>query len=305
MSEGETLIGGRFKLDKIVGMGGMATVYRGTDSQTGETVAIKHLKPDVILHDPDIVARFEREGEALRRLNHPNIVKVLTTVVGNNQHYVVMEYVGGGDLNDLIQKHRQENTLIPIQRILEIALDLSDALTRAHRLKIIHRDIKPANVLLADDGTPRLTDFGVAHFSDSTKVTQTGALIGTIAYLSPEACSGDLTDGRSDIWAFGVMLYELLALRRPFDETATAALILAILTKNHQPITELRPDTPPQLANLIDGMLTKDPDDRIASIRLVGAQIEAIITGGNTWDMPLTNFEMNLGDKVNFEATTP
>ncbi|MDX2077670.1 MAG: protein kinase [bacterium] len=305
MSEDGTLIGNRFKLGKVIGMGGMATVYSGIDTQTNEKIAIKHLKRDIILQDPDIVARFDREGEALRRLNHPNIVKVFTTATENDEHYVIMEYVSGGDLNGLIHDHRSQNTPIPIQRILEIALDLSDALTRAHRLKIIHRDIKPANVLLAEDGTPRLTDFGVAHFSDSTKMTQTGALIGTIAYLSPEACSGDTVDGRADIWSFGVMLYELLTLRRPFDENNTAAIITAILNKNPPDIMTLRPDTPPSLVYLLQQMLAKDPDDRIASARLVGAQLEAIISGGNTWDMPITDFEVNLDDMADFSVATP
>jgi serine/threonine-protein kinase len=305
MSEDGTLIGNRFKLGKVIGMGGMATVYSGIDTHTTEKIAIKHLKRDIILQDPDIVARFDREGEALRRLNHPNIVKVLATATENDEHYVMMEYVSGGDLNGLIHDHRNQNTPIPIQRILEIALDLSDALTRAHRLKIIHRDIKPANVLLAEDGTPRLTDFGVAHFSDSTKMTQTGALIGTIAYLSPEACSGDIVDGRADIWSFGVMLYELLTLRRPFDENNTAAIITAILNKTPPDVMTLRPDTPPSLVYLLQQMLAKDPDDRIASARLVGAQLEAIISGGNTWDMPITDFEVHLDEMADFSSATP
>jgi len=305
MSEGERLIGNRFTLGNVIGMGGMATVYSGIDTHTNEKVAIKLLKQDIISQDPDIVARFDREGEALRRLNHPNIVKILATVVEEDKHYVMMEFVGGGDLNTLIQEHRQNGTPIPIQRILEIALDLSDALTRAHRLKIIHRDIKPANVLLASDGTPRLTDFGVAHFSDSTKMTQTGALIGTLAYLSPEACSGDPLDGRADIWSFGVMLYELLALKRPFDDTNTAALLTSILNKTPKPISDLRPDTPPQLVYLLDQMLAKDPDNRIASARLVGAQLEAIISGGNTWDMPIADFEANLEEITDFSSATP
>jgi len=305
MSEGAKLIGNRFTLGNIIGMGGMATVYSGIDTQTNEKVAIKLLKQEAILQDPDIVARFDREGEALRRLNHPNIVKILATVVEADKHYVVMEFVGGGDLNSLIQDHRQSATPIPIQRILEIALDLSDALTRAHRLKIIHRDIKPANVLIAEDGTPRLTDFGVAHFSDSTKMTQTGALIGTLAYLSPEACSGDPLDGRTDIWSFGVMLYELLALKRPFDEPSTAALLISILNKTPKPIADLRPDTPPQLVYLLEEMLAKDPDDRIATARLVGAQLESIISGGSTWDMPIADFEANLEEITDFSSATP
>jgi len=305
MSNSKMLIGNRFQLGDSIGVGGMATVYRAIDTQTDETVAIKHLKREVILEDPGIVGRFEREGEALRRLNHPNIVKILGTIVEDDQHYVVMEYVGGGDLNDLIHDHRQKNTPIPIQLILEIALDLSDALTRAHRLKIIHRDIKPANVLLADDGTPRLTDFGVAHFSDSTQMTKTGSLIGTLSYLSPEACSGEPLDGRADIWSFGVMLYELLTLRRPFDENNTAALINAILSKNPVDVATLRPDTPSELVYLLHQMLAKDPDGRIATARLVGAELEAIISGSNVSDSLVSKFSTPLDDTADFPTYTP
>ena len=278
MTESRT-IGEHFQIEEVLGQGGMATVYRGTDLRDGSTVAIKLLKPEVVALDPDIVERFEREGEALRRLNHPNIVKVLATVKEDDENYVVMEHVGGGDLRDLLERYRQDNEAMPVARVLEIALDLSDALTRAHRLNIVHRDIKPANVLIAKDGTPRLTDFGVARMTDSTRMTQTGALVGTMAYLSPEGCTGEELDARADIWAFGVMLYEMLTLERPFHEESTAALIYAILSKGYPDLVELRPDAPLALVNLINMMLVKEREERIGSVRLVGAQIEAIIQG--------------------------
>lgn len=273
------IIGNRFELGNLLGQGGMATVYLGRDTRSDQTVAIKHLKQEIIAADPDIVGRFAREGEALRRLNHPNIVSVLATVNEDNNHYVVMEYVGGGDLRSYLDRFRYKGESIPVARILEIALDLTDALARAHRLNIVHRDIKPANVLLAEDDTPRLTDFGVAHFGDATRVTQTGQIIGTLAYLSPEGCSGGDLDTRADIWAFGVMLYEMLALKRPFDEENNVSTMYAILVKDHTPVMEIRPDVPAALSDLIDQMLIKDPNQRIGSIRLVGAQLEALLHG--------------------------
>ncbi|MBC7870409.1 MAG: serine/threonine protein kinase, partial [Chitinophagaceae bacterium] len=273
------IIGDRYRIEAPLGQGGMATVYRGLDTLNGLPIAVKLLKPEVIQADPEIVARFDREGEALRRLNHPSIVKVLATVVEDDNHYVVLEYVGGGDLRELIEDQRRKSEMLPIARVLEIALDLSDALTRAHRLKIIHRDIKPANVLLAEDGTPRLTDFGVAHFSDGTRVTQTGEMIGTLAYISPETILGDKPDARADIWSFGVMCYELLTLRRPFDEYSTGALLNAIVSKPPDSLQNLRPDAPLALSTLIEQMLVKDPQKRINSARLIGAQLEAIIGG--------------------------
>ncbi|MCL4254573.1 MAG: serine/threonine protein kinase, partial [Anaerolineae bacterium] len=223
-------IGDRYEFDRatdIIGRGGMGTVYKGIDTTNGQVVAIKQLKPDIIEDNPDFVERFNREAEALRRLNHPNIVAALDTLVDNNAYFLVMEYVGGGSLWDEMQNTKP----MTIARVLQIALDLSDALTRAHRLKIVHRDLKPANILIAEDGTPRLTDFGVAQIQDKTRVTRTGAMVGTLAYLAPEALNGEPTDERADIWAFGIILYEMLAGRGPFPEENNTALITAILTR--------------------------------------------------------------------------
>jgi tetratricopeptide (TPR) repeat protein len=275
---GQHVIGSRFVITGTIGQGGMGEVYRGQDLETGETVAIKLLKPDIIESDPSLIERFTREGEALRRLNHPNIVKMLAMLEEDNMHYIVMEYVSGGSLQDLLDRQPQ----LPVERVLSIALELADALTRAHHLKIIHRDLKPANVLLAEDGTPRLTDFGVARLGERTRVTVTGSVIGTYYYLSPEACMGEDLDQRTDIWSFGVMLYEMLAGRRPFDEEHSAAILIAILNNPVPDLAALRPDAPPDLVDLIYRMLEKDRDQRIPSIRLVGAALEAIIQGIDT-----------------------
>ncbi len=269
-------IGDRYEFDRaadIIGRGGMGTVYKGIDTTNGQAVAIKQLKPDIIEDNPDFVERFNREAEALRRLNHPNIVAALDTIIDDNAYFLVMEYVGGGSLWDEMQNTKP----MSIARVLQIALDLSDALTRAHRLKIIHRDLKPANILIAEDGTPRLTDFGVAQIQDKTRVTRTGTMVGTLAYLAPEALNGEPTDERADIWAFGIMLYEMLAGRSPFPEDNTTALITAILTRPIPKLNELRPDIPPALANLVEQMLIKEPEDRIDSIRKVGSELEDII----------------------------
>ncbi|HEX3049506.1 MAG TPA: serine/threonine-protein kinase, partial [Aggregatilineaceae bacterium] len=292
MSE-KKLIAGRFELIDLLGRGGMGDVYRGRDTQTDDFVAVKILHTQIVQENPQLVDRFEREGEALRKLNHPNIVKVLATIQEENRHYLIMEFVGGGSLRD--QLDAQES--LPVEQVLNVALDLCDALTRAHRMNIIHRDIKPDNVLLAEDGTPRLTDFGVAHLGDRTRLTQTGSVIGTYAYLSPEACNGLDLDERADIWSFGVMLFEMLAGRLPFDETSTAAMLTAILTKPTPDIARLRPDIPSELAHLISSMLEKDRDRRISSVRVVGAEIEALIRGSDT---PLRAL---LADEPRFAST--
>ncbi|MCP4540926.1 MAG: protein kinase [Chloroflexi bacterium] len=271
------IITNRFEINDLekdlLGQGGMGDVYRGVDTQTGQTVAIKVLKPDVIARNPDIVTRFIREGKALRQLKHPNIVEMVAAVEEDGQHYLVMEYVGGGSLEDLLE----EQGRLPVSRAAEISLDLADALTRAHRLDIIHRDLKPANVLLAEDGTPRLTDFGIAHIADSPRLTQTGMLIGTVDYLSPEACQGETLDGRVDIWAFGVMMYEMLTGERPFTGKIVTAVITSILIQPVPDLSMFSPDLPDALVDLIYRMLKKDRIQRIPSVRLVGAELEAIL----------------------------
>ncbi|MCD4685774.1 MAG: protein kinase, partial [Anaerolineae bacterium] len=273
MTKDTRIIAGRYSLEQLIGRGGMGDVYRGTDTETGDVVAVKLLHSSIVEDNPDIVDRFQREGEALRQLNHPNIVTVREAVEDEGEHFLVMEYISGGSLRDLID----EEARLPIEAVLNVALDLADALTRAHRLHIIHRDIKPDNVLLAEDGTPRLTDFGVAHMGDRTRLTQTGSVIGTYAYLSPEACNGLELDERADIWSFGVMVFEMLTGRVPFHAGGTAAILTAILTKPAPDITRLRPDLPPALVDLIYRMLEKDRERRISSVRLVGAELEAII----------------------------
>lgn len=173
------IIANRYQIEHELGTGGMGTVYRGVDIQLNQTVAIKQLKAE--LARPDLIERFQREGEALRDLNHPNIVKMLDMVEQDGLHYLVMEYVAGGDLQQLLKVGP-----IPIERCVQLALDLSDALTRTHKLNIIHRDLKPANVLIAEDDTLRLTDFGVALIGEKERVTNADAIVGTIDYLPPE-----------------------------------------------------------------------------------------------------------------------
>jgi predicted ATPase/predicted negative regulator of RcsB-dependent stress response len=230
-------------------------------------------------------------------LNHPNIVKVLATLQEDHQQYIVMEYVGGGSLEEALKQQPQ----MPVQRVLQIALDLSDALTRAHRLNIIHRDLKPANILLSEDEMPRLTDFGVAYVLSEKRITETGTAVGTLDYLSPEALNGEEVDARSDIWAFGVMLFEMLAGRRPFDGDNLSSVVTAILLKPTPDLEALRPDVPTPLVDLIYRMLEKDRNQRIPSIRQVGLELEAILQGRDATPHQITIPE----DVRRFEMTPP
>ncbi len=268
------MIANRYTLEHEIGSGGMGTVYRGTDARSGQQVAVKMLKTDAA-SDPDTLRRFLREADALRELNHPSIVKVLDNAEEHQQHYIIMEYVAGGSLLDALKRDGR----MSVRRVVEIALDLADALTRAHRLKIVHRDLKPANVLLADDGTPRLTDFGVAHIGSAAPITEQGVAVGTLDYLPPEVIQGDLVDGRADIWSFGVMLFEMLAGTRPFSGDTPADVLTRILMQPVPDLEALRPEVPVALVDLIYRMLEKNRDKRIPSVRLVGAELEALIEG--------------------------
>jgi serine/threonine protein kinase len=276
MSESRT-IADRFEITDperdLLDSGGMGDIYRGIDIQTGQAVAIKALKPDLMLGSPDLVARFAREGEILRQLAHPNIVRMVAAVKDSGKPYLIMEYVGGGSLQDLLDAQGA----LTIGRALNIAGALANALSLAHRRGIFHRDLKPTNVLLAEDGMPRLTDFGVAYIVDSERLTKTGMRVGTANYFSPEVCNGETPDERADIWALGVMLYEMITGKRPFVGDSIGATAVAILTQPIPDVMRLCPDISSTLADLLYAMLEKDRYKRIPSMRLVeiGLNLEA------------------------------
>ena len=260
----------------------MGTVYRALDTETGVAVAIKHLRRDTTLRDPRSVSRFLREGEALRRLDHPNIVKLLATVTEGEDHYLVMELVSGGSLEDLLRSRHEP---VQISRIAGIVLDLSDALARAHQMDIVHRDLKPSNVLIADDGTPRLSDFGVAYVVGAERISTPDGILGTLDYVSPESLRGEDLDGRADIWSLGVLLFEMLTGRRPFASAHAAATLQAVLGSPPPDLEALRPDCPIALVDLVYRMLEKDRGQRIVSARRVGAELEKVIEGRPATDI--------------------
>jgi serine/threonine protein kinase/tetratricopeptide (TPR) repeat protein len=292
------LVGGFYELQEQIGVGGMGVVYKAVDTRTGTLVAVKSLKSEILSDDPAALERFLREAEALRQLNHPHIVKVLETIEEDDQHYIVLEYMAAGSLRDLLAVESR----LPVERVLEIALDLSDALIRAHRLQIIHRDIKPANILLSEDGAPYLTDFGVARMNAKERVTQSGMAVGTLDYLAPEVLRGGAIDARTDIWAFGVLLFEMLAGERPFVGDSTGQLLTAILEQPPRNLNDIRSDVPPALIDLIHRMLSKNPDARISSARQVGAELEGILAGGDT--PPLIPVKISQATRNDLEATT-
>lgn len=261
----------RFELGELIAEGGMGDVYSGLDLQTGERVAIKCVRADHACDHPDSQERFVREAEILGKLEHPNIVRRIAVVEMGQRWHIVMEYVPGGSLREALRVSPR----LPLQQVLRIVLEVADALARAHHLGIVHRDLKPENVLLAADGTPKLSDFGLARGLEPS-ITRSGVLLGTLAYVSPEALGELAVDERADLWSLGVILFEMLSGERPFRGHSMSAVLSAIL---HQPpplVAELRPEVPPALEELLQRLLRKDPAKRVPSARQVGAELEAI-----------------------------
>jgi serine/threonine protein kinase len=263
------LIARRFKIadpkTQLLSKSGMSRVYRGIDLETRQAVIIKRLKPGLIVEDPTLVERLIREGEALRQLSHPNIVKMIAAIEEQGQHYLVMEYVPGLSLRDRLN----EDGVFSVERTIGVGIDLADALSHAHHQGIIHRDLKPSNILLSETDVPYLTDFGVAYVAGCTRLTQTGMRVGTINYFSPEACNGEELDRRADVWGLGVIMYEMLTGARPFIGTSIGSTAIAILSQPVPDLRRLRPQTPSTLIDLIYCMLEKNRDKRIPSMRLV------------------------------------
>jgi TolB-like protein len=260
-----------YHITAAIGAGGMGEVYRANDTKLGRDVALKVLSAEMA-HDPDRLARFQREARSVAALNHPHIVTIFSVEEANGVHFLTMELVEGQSLERLIPACG-----LPVERIVEIASALADALTAAHEKGIVHRDLKPANVMLTDDGRVKVLDFGLAkdvRADKSSDVTQTfagqtamGVVMGTPTYMSPEQVAGRVLDHRTDIFSLGVILYEMASGRRPFEGASSAELASAILRDTPRPLSEFRADLPEELGMLIQRCLDKDPQDRFPSAR--------------------------------------
>ena len=248
----------------------MGEVYRATDTKLGRDVALKVLPPDVA-RDPERLARFQREARAVAALNHPHIITLFSVEEADGIHFLTMELVEGLRLDRLIPASG-----LPVERIVEIASALAEALTTAHEKGIVHRDLKPANVMVTNDGRVKVLDFGLAkdvHADTSNDATltsaytQAGVVMGTPAYMSPEQISGRALDHRTDIFSLGVLLHEMATGRRPFEGASSAELVSAILRDSPPLVTDVREDLPADLARIIRRCMEKDPRYRVQTAR--------------------------------------
>ena len=245
-----------YRIIEKIGAGGMGEVYLAEDTELARRVAIKLLSEEMTL-DPQWKERFRREAQAAAKLNHPNIVVIHEISEFQGRPYMVMEYLGRRSLRDEIDEKQ-----LSIEQVVEIAIQLSEGLQAAHSAGIVHRDIKPGNVLRDDAGHYKLVDFGLAAFSGGENLTQAGSILGTIGYMSPEQVCGGEGDIGSDIFAFGVVLYEMITGEHPFRRNNQAATIHATLYDQPNPITDVRSDAPQELIEVIGKAMNKDRSNR-------------------------------------------
>jgi Tol biopolymer transport system component/predicted Ser/Thr protein kinase len=275
---------GPYEVVSMIGAGGMGEVYRARDTRLDRTVAIKIL-PSTIASDPAYRARFEREAKAVAALSHPHICPLFDVGHQNGTDFLVMEFLEGETLAARLRRGR-----LPIDQAIRCAIEIADALDKAHRQGIVHRDLKPGNVMLTKAGV-KLLDFGLAKLhkpvttaeGDATtpapeRVTAEGTILGTLHYMAPEQLEGRNADGRTDIWAFGCMLHEMLTGERPFDGNSSANVMASILTGHPAPVTSLQPAAPAALDHVVTRCLNKDPEDRWQTARDLGAQLKWLTT---------------------------
>ena len=283
LSPGTTL--GPYEVLSPIGAGGMGEVYKATDTRLDRTVAIKVL-PEHVASDPDLKQRFEREAKTISSLNHPHICTLYDIGTQDGIDFLVMEYLEGGTL-----AHRLEKGALPLDQALKIAVEIADALDKAHRQGITHRDLKPGNIMLTKAGA-KLLDFGLAKLKPtgigtdsalptmSAGLTAEGAILGTLQYMAPEQLEGKEADARTDIFAFGAVVYEMATGQKAFEGKTQASLIAAIMTGDPRPISSLEPMSPPALEQIVRTCLAKDPDDRWQSSGDLARQLK-IIQGGS------------------------
>ncbi len=248
---------GRYEIHELIGVGGMAYVYRCTDTIDDREVAVKILK-DEFLNNDEFIRRFKNESKAIAMLSHPNIVKVYDVSFGDMIQYIVMEYIDGITLKEYIG----QQGVLDWREALHLTTQILKALNHAHNKGVVHRDIKPHNIMLLQDGTIKVTDFGIARLTDKQTKTMTEQAIGSVHYIAPEQARGSKTDGKSDIYSVGVMLYEMLTGKLPFD--ADSAVSVALMQLQSTPVMprEINPGIPVGLEQITMHAMQKNPAQR-------------------------------------------
>ena len=299
---GTRIVADKYRLDRLLGRGGMGAVYAGAHIELERPAAIKLLLPDLVA-DTQALERFRREARAAARLNHPNVVDTYDYgILPGGEAYIVMELVGGQTLREYLNA----TGALPLSEAVAIARQVADGVEVAHRSGIIHRDLKPSNIILSRDHhdslLAKVVDFGIAKLKEATTsggisvLTSTGSLVGTPRYMSPEQCAGQDIDPRSDIYSLGVILYEMLTGRPPFDAPSATAIALKHVQEPPPLVKEFRADAPDMLCLIVMRALEKDPDQRVQSaaelargLRAVEDAARRVISVETTSSIPFIN----------------
>jgi serine/threonine protein kinase len=271
-----TEIAGRYRLEGRLGFGGMSTVHRALDERLERRVAVK-LLAEHLAEDPTFVSRFQREAQAAARLVHPNIVQVFDSGLdeGSHQHFIVMEYIEGQSCAEILR----DAGWVDVEEAVAIIAQACEGLHYAHRHGVVHRDVKPGNLLRAREGEVKLADFGIAKATEQSSITQVGSVLGTAAYLAPEQARGEEAGPRADLYALGVVAYQLIAGRLPYEATSLTELALKQQQEEPPTLDTIVADVTPELADTIAIALALDPRERYATARDMGDAISDAMRG--------------------------
>ena len=264
---------GHYRIIEKIGAGGMGDVYLAEDTTLNRRVALKFLSLQLIA-DEEYKARFKREAQAAAVLSHPNIVTIHEVSEYNGRPFSVLEHIEGRSLSDLCKDEK-----LSVDKVIELAIQICQGLSKAHQAKITHRDIKPSNIVIDADDRPKLLDFGLASIQGSEQITKTGWAMGTVGYMSPEQLRGEQADHRSDIFSVGAVLYEMLTASKPFSRNSEAATLQAVLNETPDPVSRFRTDVPSGLQRVIDMALEKNREKRYQSIDDLLGDLKAISEG--------------------------
>ena len=255
------LLGNRYEMIEKIGNGGMATVYRATDKILKRDVAVKILR-DEFTTDEEFIKRFEVEAQSAARLTHPNIVSIYDVGVEDNLHYIVMELIQGKTLKEIIIEERGP---LPWKWSVNVAIQIASALEMAHKNNIVHRDIKPHNIIITEDGIAKVTDFGIAKAVSNSTITAFGTTIGSVHYFSPEHARGGFTDAKSDLYSLGVVMYEMVTGKVPFDADTPVSVALKHMQEEPEEPIEVNPNVPVAVNKIIMKAMQKDTTLRYQS----------------------------------------
>ncbi|MEX2559754.1 MAG: serine/threonine-protein kinase, partial [Pirellulales bacterium] len=287
---------GPYRIERKVGRGGMGTVFAATELETGEPAAIKVLSA-ALAHEEGFRDRFEAEIESLRKLRHPNIVRLLGFGEQDGHLFYAMELVEGDSLEDQLQAGRSFGWT----EVVQLAVQVCRALKHAHDRGVIHRDIKPANLLLGSDGTLKLSDFGIAKLFGNTGLTADGGVLGTAEYMAPEQADGRPVNHRCDLYSLGGVMYALLAGRPPFKAANLMEMLQLQRFAEPESVRRYAPDVPAELEAIVRTLLEKEPDRRVPTAMVLARRLEALVAPS----LPAAEAQPDAADDADFIVTAP